>query len=100
MWLLWLAVVLLGVVAPCTLTLAIVAATESAAKRACSMAQALSETSILFCVGSAIGPVLAGWSMDAAGTASYAWLALVIVAGFGALGPDRSAKATAAPLQS
>ena len=99
-WLLWLAVVLLGVVAPCTLTLAIVAATESAAKRACSMAQALSETSILFCVGSAIGPVLAGWSMDAAGTASYAWLALVIVAGFGALGPDRSAKATAAPLQS
>lgn len=74
----WPAVFLLGVVAGCLLTLAIIAGTEQAAQEQKNMGAAMSEISIAFTIGTIIGPVMAGAAMDAGGLWTFPALALLL----------------------
>ncbi len=60
----WPAVFLLGVVAGCMLTLAIIAVTEHAANHEKDMSIAMGEISIAFTIGTIIGPIMTGAAMD------------------------------------
>jgi MFS family permease len=77
-WLHWLAVFLLGAVAGCLLTLAIIAGTEQAASEQKNMSVAMSEISIAFTVGTIIGPVLQGAAMDSLGLWTFPALTLLL----------------------
>jgi MFS family permease len=74
----WPAVFLLGVVAGCLLTLAIIAGTEQAAQEQKNMGTAMSEISIAFTVGTIIGPVMAGAAMDTWGLWTFPTLTLLL----------------------
>jgi MFS family permease len=60
---LWAGAALLGVLAACGLTLSIIAATERAKRTQGDMVIAIARVSIAFTVGSAFGPLLAGFAM-------------------------------------
>ncbi|MGB8338941.1 MAG: MFS transporter [Burkholderiales bacterium] len=77
-WLHWPAVFLLGAVAGCLLTIAIIAGTEQAAKEQKNMGSAMSEISISFTIGTIIGPVMAGAVMDAWGLWTFPALTLLL----------------------
>lgn len=79
--LIWPAVALLGVVAACGLTASIIAGTEQAAESGRDMALAVTEISIAFTLGSAVGPALAGFLMNGFGLASFPVAALLSCAG-------------------
>lgn len=74
----WPAVFLLGVVAGCLLTLAIIAGTEQAAQEQKNMGSAMSEISIAFTIGTIAGPVMAGAAMDAWGLWTFPALTLLL----------------------
>ncbi len=77
-WLHWPAVFLLGAVAGCLLTLAIIAGTEQAAHENKNMSVAMSEISIAFTVGTIIGPVVTGAAMDNFGLWTFPALTLLL----------------------
>jgi MFS family permease len=74
----WPAVFLLGAVAGCLLTIAIIAGTEQAAQEQKNMGAAMSEISIAFTVGTILGPVMAGAAMDAWGLWAFPALTLLL----------------------
>jgi MFS family permease len=74
----WPAVFILGAVAGCLLTLAIIACSEQAAREYKNMSIAMSEISIAFTVGTIIGPVLVGAGMDALGLWIFPALTLLL----------------------
>jgi MFS family permease len=82
-WLHWPAVFLLGAVAGCLLTIAIIAGTEQAAQEQKNMSVAMSEISIAFTIGTIIGPVLIGAAMDTFGLWTFPamtiWLCGVVL---------------------
>jgi len=71
----WPAAVLLGLVTSCGLTVAIIAATQSASEEKRNMGVAVAEVSIAFTLGSALGPVLAGTLLDFCGPGALPLLA-------------------------
>ncbi len=77
-WMHWPAVFLLGAVAGCLLTLAIIAGTEQAASEQKNMSVAMSEISIAFTIGTIIGPVLQGAAMDALGLWTFPAMTLLL----------------------
>lgn len=88
-WLHWPAVFMLGAVAACMLTLAIIAGTEQAAKQHKNMSVAMSEISIAFTIGTIIGPVAAGAAMDRLGLWTFPALTLSLCSAVMLLLPTR-----------
>jgi MFS family permease len=74
----WPAIFMLGAVAACMLTLAIIAGTEQAAQEQKNMGVAMSEISIAFTIGTIIGPVMAGAAMDTFGLWTFPALTLLL----------------------
>jgi predicted MFS family arabinose efflux permease len=77
-WMHWPAVFLLGAVAGCLLTLAIIACSEQAARENKNMSVAMSEISIAFTIGTIIGPVVQGAAMDSLGLWTFPAMTILL----------------------
>jgi MFS family permease len=77
---LWLAAAVLGTLSPLTLTMIVATQDASAGAQSSAQAgsndfgQAISQVSLAFTMGTVAGPALAGWALDAGGSAAYAIL--------------------------